>query len=59
MTYMKRKKKIVSKMSKLIPTPPLWQGLKSCPITTLQPMRGGENPRGVKQEGAKCQGRTR
>ena len=45
-------------MSKLIPTPPLWQGLKSCPITTLPPMRGGENPRGVKQEGAKGQGRT-
>ena len=37
-----------SKKSKLIPVPSRGVGLKSCPIPTPLPLRGGENPHGVK-----------
>ena len=41
-----------SKKSKPIPAPPRGAGLKSCPIPAPLPLRGGENPRGAKREGA-------
>ena len=40
--------RVASKKSKPIPTPPRGVRLKSRPIPTPPPLRGGENPRGVK-----------
>ena len=40
-----------SKKSKRIPTLSRGAGLKSCPIPTAPPLRGGENPRGAKLGG--------
>ena len=41
-----------SKKCKPIPTPPRGVGLKSRPIPASPPLRGGENPHGVKRGGA-------
>ena len=46
-----------SKKSKPIPAPPRGAGLKSCPIPAPSPLRGGENPHGVKRGGAGQAGR--
>jgi len=40
------------KMSKPILAPPDGAGLKSCPISTQSPLRGGENPHEAKWGGA-------
>ena len=42
-----------SKNSKPISVPSHGAGLKSCPIPTRPPLRGRENPHGVKQGGTK------
>ena len=41
-----------SKKCKSIPAPPRGAGLKSCPISALSPLQGGENPHGAKRGGA-------
>jgi len=41
-----------SKKSKLISIPPRGAELKSCLISVLPPLLGGENQRGVKERGA-------
>ena len=41
-----------SKKCKSIPAPPRGAGLKSHPIPAPPPLRGGENPHGVKRGGA-------
>ena len=46
-----------SKKCKSIPAPPRGAGLKSCPILAPSPLRGGENPHGVKRGGAGQAGR--
>ena len=45
------------KKCKPIPAPPRGVGLKSRPIPTPSPLRGGENPHGAKQGGAGQAGR--
>ena len=40
------------KNTKPIPTPPWGARTKYCPIPTPPPLRGGENPHGVRQGGA-------
>ena len=46
-----------SKKCQPIPAPPRGVGLKSRPIPTPPPLRGGENPHGVKRGGAGQAGR--
>ena len=46
-----------SKKCKSIPIPPRGAGLKSRPIPVPPPLRGGENPHGVKWGGAGQAGR--
>ena len=46
-----------SKKYKSIPALPCGAGLKSCPIPTPSPLRGGENPHGAKRGGAGQAGR--
>ena len=46
-----------SKKCKPIPAPPRGAGLKSHPILAPPPLRGGENPYGVKWGGAGQAGR--
>ena len=46
-----------SKKCKPIPAPPRGAGLKSCPIPSPSPLRGGENPHGAKRGGAGQAGR--
>ena len=41
-----------AKKCKPIPAPPRGAGLKSHPIPTPPPLRGGENPHGAKRGGA-------
>ena len=43
--------RVVSKMSKPIPAPPHIVELKSYPILTPLPLRGGKNLRGTKRRG--------